>query len=196
MVDSYSDPNQNNNHFDSHHRENTRSGNRGGRGSGNRDSGGFRIRLSDNEMRAARSLQEAFNLRSTVAVLGFALRTLAQMLEEGKLTDLVEQYRSQSPRANPGRRNRFNPNESQSNNASGARPNPFARPEKPQNLNPQNEIEQVSEEEGEGANPNDLKELSIETSENSLDASHETSDLSSEKPEKENDASQISSSES
>merc|ERR1712159_539904 len=48
-------------------------------------------------MRAARSLQEAFNLRSTVAVLGFALRTLAQMLEEGSLENLVNNYRSQAP---------------------------------------------------------------------------------------------------
>ncbi|MEB3318936.1 MAG: hypothetical protein VKO39_12470 [Cyanobacteriota bacterium] len=59
--------------------------------------GGFRIRLSDNEMRSARALQEAFGLRSTVAVLGFALRTLGQQLEEGKLAELVEQHRSQAP---------------------------------------------------------------------------------------------------
>ena len=42
-------------------------------------------------MRAARSLQEAFDLRSTVAVLGFAVRTLGQMLEEGKLEELIAQ---------------------------------------------------------------------------------------------------------
>ena len=47
----------------------------GGRGrsrqGGQRDgAGGFRIRLSDNELQAARTLQEAFQLRSTVAVLG------------------------------------------------------------------------------------------------------------------------------
>ena len=35
----------------------------------NREPGGFRIRLSDNEMQAARALQEALGLRSTVAVL-------------------------------------------------------------------------------------------------------------------------------
>ena len=58
----------------------------GGRRSGDqRDSGGggFRIRLSDNELQAARTLQEAFQLRSTVAVLGFSLRTMAQLLEQG-----------------------------------------------------------------------------------------------------------------
>ena len=196
MGDSYSDPNQNNKHFDSQQRESTRSGHRGNRGSGNRDSGGFRIRLSDNEMRAARSLQEAFNLRSTVAVLGFALRTLAQMLEEGKLADLVEQYRSQAPRANPGRRNRFNPNESQSNNPAGAKPNPFARPEKPQNPPPQPEIEQAPEEKGDGSDEHEVKDLTIETSEKSLDTSQEASELTSEDPKKEDDGSQISSSES
>ena len=45
------------------------------------------------------SEQEAFNLRSTVAVLGFALRTLGQMLEDGKLDSLISEYRSQNPNA-------------------------------------------------------------------------------------------------
>lgn len=62
---------------------------------GQRDTGGFRIRLSDNELQAARALQEAFGLRSTVAVLGFALRTLAQQLEAGQLQELVAQQRAQ-----------------------------------------------------------------------------------------------------
>ena len=104
-------------------------GSRGGRNSGNKEGGGFRIRLSENEMRAVRALQEAFNLRSTVAVLGFAVRTLAQMLEDGKLTELVAQQqaqgggrRSQDARGegNRGERNRT------------PRPDPFARPAKPQ----------------------------------------------------------------
>lgn len=68
---------------------------RGERSPGPRE-GGFRIRLSDNEMRSARALQEAFGLRSTVAVLGFALRTLGQQLEEGKLEELVSQHRAQA----------------------------------------------------------------------------------------------------
>ena len=75
----------------------------GGRG-GNREPGGFRIRLSDNEMRAARAVQEAFRLRSTVAALGMALRTTAQLLEEGKLDALVEQHRSQAPARGDGPR--------------------------------------------------------------------------------------------
>ena len=97
-----------------------------------RQEGGFRIRLSDNEMRAARSLQEAFNLRSTVAVLGFALRTLAQMLEDGSLENLVTEYRSQAP-ANDQRRGRGNSGNynGENNNSVNTKPNPFARPEKP-----------------------------------------------------------------
>lgn len=45
-------------------------------------------------MQAARALQEAFGLRSTVAVLGFSLRTLAQQLESGQLDDLIAQQRA------------------------------------------------------------------------------------------------------
>ena len=80
-------------------------------------------------MRAARSLQEAFNLRSTVAVLGFAVRTLAQMLEDGSLENLVNEYRSQAP-ANDQRRGSGNYN-GENNNAINTKPNPFARPVKP-----------------------------------------------------------------
>ena len=43
------------------------------RSGGRRDGGGFRIRLSDNEMKAVKSIQETFQLRSTVAVLGLSL---------------------------------------------------------------------------------------------------------------------------
>ncbi|MFM7465975.1 MAG: hypothetical protein ACKO28_10995 [Cyanobium sp.] len=54
-------------------------------------------------MRSARALQEAFGLRSTVAVLGFALRTLGQQLEEGKLDELAAQHRAQlGPRSGGG----------------------------------------------------------------------------------------------
>ena len=114
------------------HRNNGPNNFRGGRGPNIRE-GGFRIRLSDNEMRAARSLQEAFNLRSTVAVLGFAIRTLAQMLEEGSLDDFVNQYKSQSHvnEQKRGRNNKGNSNNSENINSDNLKPNPFARPEKP-----------------------------------------------------------------
>ena len=104
-------------------------GSRGGRNSGNKEGGGFRIRLSDNEMRAVRALQEAFNLRSTVAVLGFAVRALAQMLEDGQLTELIAQQRAQGG----GRRSedgRGEGNRGERNRT--PKPDPFARPAKPQ----------------------------------------------------------------
>ena len=104
-------------------------GSRGGRNSGNREGGGFRIRLSDNEMRAVRALQEAFNLRSTVAVLGFAVRALAQMLEDGQLTELIAQQRAQGG----GRRSedgRGEGNRGERNRT--PKPDPFARPANPQ----------------------------------------------------------------
>ncbi len=96
---------------------------------GNREPGGFRIRLSDNEMRAARAVQEAFRLRSTVAALGFSIRTIAQLLEEGKLDALVAEQRAQagnrSDRRDGEREGR------RSDRPAAARVNPFARPSKP-----------------------------------------------------------------
>ena len=130
MGDSYTNNQSGGGDFQNQ-RQNGRNNFRGGRGPNNRE-GGFRIRLSDNEMRAARSLQEAFNLRSTVAVLGFAVRTLAQMLEDGSLENLVNEYRSQAPANDQrrGRGNRGNYN-GENKNSANTKPNPFARPEKP-----------------------------------------------------------------
>ena len=130
MGDSYTNNQSGGGDFQNQ-RQGGRNNFRGGRGPNNRE-GGFRIRLSDNEMRAARSLQEAFNLRSTVAVLGFAVRTLAQMLEDGNLENLVNEYRSQAP-ANDQRRGRGNNgnNNGENSNSVNTKPNPFARPEKP-----------------------------------------------------------------
>jgi len=115
---------------------------RGGRPQGNRDAGGFRIRLSDNELQAARALQEALGLRSTVAVLGFSLRTLAQQLEAGQLDELVASQRAQAgSRGGPGggdggERRRERP-EGRDCGRDGGRPtrgpriDPFARPSRP-----------------------------------------------------------------
>ena len=115
---------------------------RGGRGGGNREGGGFRIRLSDNEMRSARALQEAFNLRSTVAVLGFAVRSLGQMLEDGQLSELIEQQRNQAPRGRRdggGRGRRFDDDRQ---GGRGSRPDPFARPSRPEpEPSPEPEVE-------------------------------------------------------
>jgi hypothetical protein len=128
-------------------------GQRGGRGPGNREPGGFRIRLSDNEMRAARAVQEAFRLRSTVAALGFSIRTVAQLLEDGQLSELVAQQqqaqagaaRDDAPRAAVTRGDgarREGRGEGRAEGSRGlrrldgrqeraARIDPFARPAKP-----------------------------------------------------------------
>ncbi len=112
---------------------------RGGRSGPNREPGGFRIRLSDNEMQAARALQEAFGLRSTVAVLGFALRTLADQLEKGQLEALVAEHRAQAgsrtpaPRGGEPRRGGGDgqPRQVGRGGHGGARIDPFARPSRP-----------------------------------------------------------------
>ena len=145
MSDSYSDPQQQAGQGDGGREGQRGRGNRGG----GREGGGFRIRLSDNEMRSARALQEAFNLRSTVAVLGFAVRSLVQMLEDGQLDALIEQQRNQPARGGRrdgggrdggGRGRRFD----DERGSRGSRPNPFARPAKPQ---PEAQAEPVVESE-------------------------------------------------
>ena len=102
----------------------------GGREGGGREAGGFRIRLSDNEMRAARAVQEAFGLRSTVAALGLSIRTVAQLLEDGKLDEVVAQHRA-SAGARPGGERRGPRPERGERPAASSCPNPFARPAKP-----------------------------------------------------------------
>jgi hypothetical protein len=142
--------------------ENARPG-RGGRergqGSGRdggRDLGGFRIRLSENEQRAAQLVQESFQLRSTVAALGFSIRTVAQLLEQGKLDELVEQQRAQGggrprvsrePSREPSREavpvrhlergeRRGDDRGERRGGGGGGRPDPFARPSRPQQAAP------------------------------------------------------------
>jgi len=111
-------------------------------GGGDRESGGFRIRLSDNELRAARSIQEALQLRSTVAVLGFSLRTVAQLLEQGALDQIVAQQQPAGSRPERGERPERSDRGGERGergerrviggaNQRGARPDPFARPSKP-----------------------------------------------------------------
>jgi len=110
----------------------------GNRDGGNREAGGFRIRLSDNEMRAARAVQEAFGLRSTVAALGLSIRTVAQLLEEGKLDELVAQQRAsgagrppREPREGGRDVGRDGGRDGGRGERGGSRPNPFARPARP-----------------------------------------------------------------
>lgn len=106
----------------------------GGRPPGNREPGGFRIRLSDNELRAARAIQEVFALRSTVAALGFAIRTVAQLLEDGKLDELVAQQRAQAGPRGDSPRSERRPAGGEGRvirQERAPRIDPFARPSKP-----------------------------------------------------------------
>jgi hypothetical protein len=162
----------------------------GGREGGGRDSGGFRIRLSDNEMQAARALQEAFGLRSTVAVLGFSLRTLAQQLEQGQLSELIAQHQAQvggrPPASREGsrggggerRRDRF-PGEREEGRGGGrgARVDPFARPSRPAappaEAEPASEIESAAEPESAAAEPIAAEAMAAEASADETSAAPE-----------------------
>ena len=93
--------------------------------SGGRREGGVRIRLSDNEMKAVKSIQETFQLRSTVAVLGFSVRTLSEMIKDEKLIGSIKEYAKNNKNSSPNRQSQ-NPYEEKTKTA----PDPFARPVK------------------------------------------------------------------
>ena len=95
------------------------------RSGGRRDWGGFRIRLSDNEMKAVKSIQETFQLRSTVAVLGFSVRTLSEMIKDEKLIESITEYAKNNKNSSPNRQSQ-NSYEEKTNTT----PDPFARPVK------------------------------------------------------------------
>ncbi|MDC3148817.1 hypothetical protein OA502_01075 [Prochlorococcus sp. AH-716-I05] len=93
----------------------------GGRG----DGGGFRIRLSDNELKAVKSIQETFQLKSTVAVLGFSVRTFSEMIKDEKLIESIKEYAKNNKNSSPNRQLQ-NPYKEKTKTA----PDPFARPSK------------------------------------------------------------------
>ena len=95
------------------------------RSGGRRDGGGFRIRLSDNEMKAVKSIQETFQLRSTVAVLGFAIRTLSEMIKDEKLIESITEYAKNNKNSSQGKKPQ-NPYVEKTK----ITPDPFARPVK------------------------------------------------------------------
>ena len=95
------------------------------RSGGRRDGGGFRIRLSDNEMKAVKSIQETFQLRSTVAVLGFSVRTLSEMIKDEKLIESITAYAKNNKNSSPIRQSQNN-----AENKTKTTPDPFARPVK------------------------------------------------------------------
>ena len=106
------------------------------RSGGRRDGGGFRIRLSDNEMKAVKSIQETFQLRSTVAVLGFSVRTLSEMIKDEKLIESIKEYAKNNKNSSPNR-----PSQNSSEEKSKTAPDPFARPVKNSSTEEINSIE-------------------------------------------------------
>ena len=106
-------------------RSNNDSSNFRDRSGGRRDGGGFRIRLSDNEMKAVKSIQERFQLRSTVAVLGFSVRTLSEMIKDEKLIESITTYAKNNKNSSPIRQSQNN-----AENKTKTTPDPFARPVK------------------------------------------------------------------
>ena len=95
-----------------------------GRFSNNKIIGGFKIRLSDNEMKAVKNIQEAFQLKSTVAVLGFSLRTLSEMINDEKLKDSIKKY------ALNNKNNLVSNTKNPKNLDKSKKIDPFARPSK------------------------------------------------------------------
>ena len=106
--------------------ENNRSNSRN-RFGGNKENSGFRIRLSENEMKAAKAIQEKFQLKSTVAVLGFAVRTLSDLVKDEELKDTLNKYVTENKKFSSN--NNFKFSESEEKISS---PDPFARPVKDQ----------------------------------------------------------------
>ena len=92
---------------------------------GKRETGGFRIRLSDNEMKSVKNIQENFQLKSTVAVLGFSVRTLSELIKNENLKEEINKI-AISNKNSFQKENNFERKETTSLNTA----NPFARPEK------------------------------------------------------------------
>ena len=90
-----------------------------------RESGGFRIRLSDNEMKSVKTIQEIFQLKSTVAVLGFSVRTLSELIKNENLKEEIIKT-AKNNKNSFQKVNDFEKKETASINTA----NPFARPEK------------------------------------------------------------------
>tara|TARA_B100001115_G_scaffold51868_1_gene38431 strand:+ start:287 stop:709 length:423 start_codon:yes stop_codon:yes gene_type:complete len=102
--------------------ENNRSNSRN-RFGGNKENSGFRIRLSENEMQAARVIQEKFQLKSTVAVLGFAVRTLSDLVKNEELKDTLNKYLVENKRFSSNSNLKVSESEEKASS-----PDPFARP--------------------------------------------------------------------
>ena len=111
------------------------------RSGSNRDGGGFRIRLSDNEMRAVKEIQKAFDLKSTVAVLGFSVRTLSEIIEDKNLMESITKFSKNNKNSSAPYKALVSENKNKIPD-----PDPFARPVK----NPPNKDIQADKGDKEG----------------------------------------------
>ena len=73
-------------------------------------------------MKAVKSIQEAFQLRSTVAVLGFSVRTLSEMIKDEKLIESIAEYAKNNKNSSSNRQSQNLYEEKTTT------PEPFARP--------------------------------------------------------------------
>ena len=76
-------------------------------------------------MKAVKSIQETFQLRSTVAVLGFSVRTLSEMIKDEKLIGSIKEYAKNNKNSSPNRQSQNHYEEKTKTS-----PDPFARPVK------------------------------------------------------------------
>ena len=110
--------------------ENNRSNSRN-RFGGSKENSGFRIRLSENEMKAAKVIQEKFQLKSTVAVLGFAVRTLSDLVKDEELKETINKYVTENKRFSSNSNLKISESEEKT-----SLPNPFERPVREQTSKP------------------------------------------------------------
>ena len=122
MTNSNYENSQGHRNFKSNESNNSNYRNRYG---GKRENGGFRIRLSDNEMKSVKAIQEIFQLKSTVAVLGFSVRTLSELIKNENFREEIIKIVKNNKNSFQKESN-FEKKEISSTNAA----NPFARPEK------------------------------------------------------------------
>ena len=76
-------------------------------------------------MKAVRSIQEAFQLKSTVAVLGFSVRTLSEIIKDKDLMESITKFAKNN-------KNTSSPSKTvvSENKSKNVAPDPFARPVK------------------------------------------------------------------
>ena len=74
-------------------------------------------------MKAVKSIQETFQLRSTIAVLGFSVRTLSEMIKDEQLIESIKEYAKNNKNSSPNR-----PSQNSYEEKTKTTPDPFARP--------------------------------------------------------------------